>query len=50
MDTLSLVFSLLVALLFGVLIGWWFARSGKKSLQDQVLQLEAELRDYAKAV
>jgi uncharacterized membrane-anchored protein YhcB (DUF1043 family) len=48
MDTLSLVFSLLVALLFGVLIGWWFARSGKKSLQDQVLQLEAELRDTRK--
>jgi predicted flap endonuclease-1-like 5' DNA nuclease len=48
MDTLSLVFSLLVALLFGVLIGWWFARSGKKSLEDRVLQLDAELRDSQK--
>ena len=48
MDTLSLVFSLLVALLFGILIGWWFARSGKKSLSDRVLQLEGELRDSQK--
>ncbi len=48
MDTLSLVFSLLVALLFGVLIGWWFARSGKKSLSDRVLQVEGELRDSQK--
>ena len=48
MDTLSLVFSLLVALLFGILIGWWFARSGKKSLSDRVLQVEGELRDSQK--
>jgi predicted flap endonuclease-1-like 5' DNA nuclease len=48
MDTLSLIFSLLVALLFGILIGWWFARSGKKTLEDQVLQLDAELRDSKK--
>jgi predicted flap endonuclease-1-like 5' DNA nuclease len=48
MDTWSLVFSLLVALLFGILIGWWFARSGKKSLADRVLQLEAELGDSQK--
>jgi predicted flap endonuclease-1-like 5' DNA nuclease len=50
MDTLSLVFSLLVALLFGVLIGWWFARSGKKELQDRTQQLDAELRDSSKQV
>jgi len=48
MDTMSLVFSLLVALLFGILIGWWFARSGKKSLSDRVLQVEGELRDSQK--
>ncbi len=48
MDTLSLIFSLLVALLFGILIGWWFARSGKKSLSDRVLQVEGELRDSQK--
>ncbi len=45
MDILALGFSLLVALLFGVLIGWWVARSGKKQLADQSLQLDAELRD-----
>jgi predicted flap endonuclease-1-like 5' DNA nuclease/uncharacterized membrane-anchored protein YhcB (DUF1043 family) len=50
MDTLSLVFSLLVALLFGILVGWWFARSGKKELQDRTLQLDAELRDANKQV